>query len=182
METTSVSVSEVDFFSYDECDSILQSNINFYPAQIDNPNRQLDESYRKCFNTMIDTQFHSWLVPKLHSYLKEVNNDFFRFKLNGITELQVIKYDTDSFYKKHIDTLIDELGYQRKLTFVIQLSNDNDYTGGDLLLHTSEPAEKALRKKGTIIVFPSFVLHEVTPILSGTRYSMIGWCFGPEFQ
>lgn len=178
----SLFISDLDFLTHNECNSILQSQPHFNVAKVDDPDAPIKESYRKCSFSLINTQLHPWLIPKLHTHLKEINNDFFRYSLDGITELQVIQYNTNSFYKKHVDTRTDELGYQRKITFVIQLSDDNDYAGGDLLLHTSEPAEKALREKGSIIVFPSFVLHEVTPILSGTRYSMIGWCFGPEFK
>ena len=41
---------------------------------------------------------------------------------------------------------------------------------------------KASREKGTIIIFPSFILHRVTPITKGTRESMVGWVSGPPYR
>jgi PKHD-type hydroxylase len=102
--------------------------------------------------------------------------------LHGIHDIQVIRYNVDSFYDKHLDIKINESNQQRKLTFVIQLSDSNDYTGGDLILHADNQGRAVSRNKGSIAVFPSFTLHEVSRLTSGIRYSMIGWCFGPEFK
>ena len=41
---------------------------------------------------------------------------------------------------------------------------------------------KELRKKGTVIVFPSFVWHRVKPVLSGTRYSLVCWSLGQPWK
>ncbi|WP_299006958.1 hypothetical protein [uncultured Tenacibaculum sp.] len=37
------------------------------------------------------------------------------------------------------------------------------------------------REKGTIIVFPSFMMHCVTPITKGVRKSIVGWVAGPPY-
>jgi PKHD-type hydroxylase len=31
-------------------------------------------------------------------------------------------------------------------------------------------------------LFPSFVLHRVTPVTKGTRYSLVAWVSGPPFK
>ena len=171
-----------NLLSDSECDSLINQS-HFTPALIDNEiSNYIDTQYRKCQLSVIDTKSNQWLIDKLFPALKDINNNYFKYIISGITELQVIKYDTGSFYKKHIDTYTDELNYQRKLTFIIQLSNQFDYEEGDLIIHASDIGETTTREKGSMIVFPSYTLHEVTPILSGTRYSLIGWCFGPEFK
>ena len=39
-----------------------------------------------------------------------------------------------------------------------------------------------IRPKGSIIVFPSFLYHQVTPITKGTRYSLVMWVLGRPWQ
>ena len=34
---------------------------------------------------------------------------------------------------------------------------------------------------GSTIAFPSFFLHEVTPVTKGSRYSIVTWVSGPEW-
>lgn len=167
----------------DECDLLISSANQFTPALINDENSNyINNQYRKCELSLIDTQSNAWLIDRLFPVLKDINNDCFRYNISGITELQIIKYDVGSFYKKHLDLYTDESGYQRKLTFIIQLSHHDEYEEGDLIIHASDIGELTTRERGSIIVFPTYTLHEVTPIVSGTRYSMIGWCFGPEFQ
>ena len=36
-------------------------------------------------------------------------------------------------------------------------------------------------EEGSIIVFPAFMEHRVTPVTRGTRYSLVTWFVGPPF-
>ena len=57
---------------------------------------------------------------------------------------------------------------------------DND--GGDLeLLYGTEP-QKLAKARGTFIVFPSFMLHRVTPVTRGTRWSLVAWIAGARWR
>jgi PKHD-type hydroxylase len=70
----------------------------------------------------------------------------------------------------------------RKLSFSLLLSDDDAYEGGDLLIHIGEKPQHTKRKKGTIIFFPSYMLHEVTEVTKGTRQALVGWVTGPAFR
>ena len=63
------------------------------------------------------------------------------------------------------------------------MSADNEYEGGDLQLypHSFEPVLIS-RDLGMLVLFRSHVLHEVTAVTKGTRYSLVTWCQGPEFR
>ena len=50
------------------------------------------------------------------------------------------------------------------------------------MLFRSDSPEYMPREQGQIIVFPSYTLHEVTPITKGTRYSLVSWVSGPSFK
>jgi PKHD-type hydroxylase len=64
---------------------------------------------------------------------------------------------------------------------VLFLSNPKDYEGGafefeDLQTQIDKPTQ------GSIIVFPSYVKHGVTPVTSGERYTAVCWAMGPAFK
>ena len=72
----------------------------------------------------------------------------------------------------------------RKLSVTMQLSEPADYEGGDLLLYWQNlktPA-KAVRNKGTMTLFRSHIIHEVSPVTKGTRRSLVTWVHGPLFK
>ena len=66
---------------------------------------------------------------------------------------------------------------------VVQLTDPSEYEGGNLELQWHEPPGfENLRKRGTIIVFPSFLKHRVTPVTRGIRHSMVSWMEGPKWR
>ena len=83
-------------------------------------------------------------------------------------------------YGKHVDCSYNT--NIRKLSFTLQLSDPSDYDGGDLCLYFGEDAEVIKREQGYVALFPSYVLHEVTPVTRGTRYSLVSWITGKPFR
>ena len=111
------------------------------------------------------------------------------FNVEAFETPQFCRYEPGQFYDWHVDMGVDEskeLLY-RKITIVVSL-NEN-YTGGDLEIEKFCPPNiknrstkiPQLRNTGTIIAFPSFVHHRVTPVEEGTRYSLVCWFRGPNF-
>ena len=74
----------------------------------------------------------------------------------------------------------------RKISITVQLSDPADYVGGDFKftkdLEFADGAQEIVRKKGTIIAFPSFLYHQITPITEGVRYSLVGWYEGSNWR
>ncbi len=80
-------------------------------------------------------------------------------------------------------------GKIRKLSVTVTLSEPENYEGGNLELAHLNPEEEnkiftreEFRKKGSIIVFPSFVWHRITPITKGIRNSLVIWWLGQPFR
>ena len=71
---------------------------------------------------------------------------------------------------------------RRKLTMVVQLSESDAYSGGVLELMPDANIHAAETGRGTATVFPSFVLHRVTPVTAGERWSLTIWSHGPAFR
>lgn len=123
----------------------------------------------------------------------EANDEWFGVDYNpgGARSLQFTIYraDTDRgghYYHAHQDTLLvsGDRPTQRKLSVTVQLSDPDDYEGGDLLMHhvSAHPPADVIRRRGTVLVFPSLVMHEVTRVTRGIRYSLVGWYPGPGWR
>jgi len=70
----------------------------------------------------------------------------------------------------------------RKLSVVLQLSDPNDYVGGELQMNTGGGITSVPKQYGLLCFFPSFVLHRVTPLTSGTRTSLVTWLCGANLR
>ena len=84
---------------------------------------------------------------------------------------------------------INFVGKVRKLSVTINLNKPGDYEGGNLKFDFGPHTEgeryhecTEIRPQGSIIVFPSFIAHQVTPITKGTRYSLVLWSLGQPFN
>jgi PKHD-type hydroxylase len=134
----------------------------------------------------------SWLYPvdkmefvfrRVTDIVLNLNEKYFKFDLFGLNEgFQFTNYEAPSGkYGKHIDRAINTS--VRKLSISIQLTNPEDYEGGELKLYDGEEEGTVMDKaQGTLILFPSYVLHEVMPITKGERNSLVTWVTGKQFK
>ena len=130
----------------------------------------------------IESDF-DWIYATLADAISQANNEHFQFDLTYLTALQYTVYNGNdhSNYQKHLD--VGRQFPNRKLSFSVQLSDDAEYTGGDLRFHyIKNQPEVAPREKGTVVFFPSWIVHDVTPVTQGTRRSLVGWVNGPNFK
>ncbi len=124
-----------------------------------------------------------WIFMKFAQMAAEANAQMWGFDLTGMLEdLQYTVYPADSgHYTWHMD--IDRgRAAQRKISVTMQLSDPSEYEGGDLELFTSSDVMRAPKEKGTVILFPSYFMHRVTPVTKGTRKSLVLWISGPPYR
>ena len=73
--------------------------------------------------------------------------------------------------------------YDRKLSITVQLSDPTEYEGGDFYFAAGEnPDMEAMRKKGSVMVFPSYMVHAVKPVTKGVRRSLVCWFEGDRWR
>ena len=61
-------------------------------------------------------------------------------------------------------------------SITIFLNSPADYDGGELTLeYSTGEVRKVKERKGTLVCYPSGVLHYVTPVTRGARYAAITW-------
>lgn len=121
-----------------------------------------------------------WIYERIIKLVQKAN-EYFKFDLDSIVEEpQFIEYKPGSHIDWHMDR--NPISAIRKLNLSIQLSDPNDYEGGDLLFNRGDQIIKMPRDRGSISFFPSFALHKVSPVISGVRNSIICWITGPAFK
>lgn len=123
-----------------------------------------------------------WVFRRVTDIVLNLNERFFNFDLFGLNEgFQFTNYEAPSGkYGKHIDRAINIP--VRKLSISIQLTNPEEYDGGELYLYNDDKGTLMDKTQGTLIIFPSYVLHEVTPVTKGERNSLVTWVTGNQFK
>ena len=101
--------------------------------------------------------------------------------------LAALRYPTGAFYRTHRDAAghADPLGLHRRAVSVVVFVNSGDghasaeFSGGALRLHELVDGEDdgldVWPEAGTLVAFPSSLLHEVTMVERGERYSLVAW-------
>ena len=91
--------------------------------------------------------------------------------LKGDTGYDFLKYETGGFYSSHLD---DDTPITRRISMSLFLNEE--YEGGEFQFFGDY---KVNGKTGSAIVFPSNFCypHEILPVKSGTRYSIVTWIF-----
>jgi PKHD-type hydroxylase len=124
----------------------------------------------------------NWLFEKLGQAVSQLNSDYFRFDLTGFGEnLQLTNYDQseNGMYGWHQDY---GSKVSRKLSLSVQLTDPSEYEGGNLQIMTTGAPVNVRKQRGLIVAFPSYVLHQVTPVTQGSRQSLVAWISGPAFK
>ena len=142
-----------------------------------------------------------WIYNAIHPYIHQANRDAnWNFQWDFSESCQFTKYKKGQYYDWHCDSWDrpyhkpeepNSHGKQRKLSVTLSLSDDKDYSGGELEfdMRNNDPDKKAnthvlkeIRSKGSLVVFPSDVWHRVKPVSKGIRHSLVIWNLGWPFK
>lgn len=123
-----------------------------------------------------------WLYSKIETMVMEANQ-VWNFDLYSIKDsIQYTEYyEGGGHYDWHMDIGPFPIN-NRKISITIQLSDPDDYIGGDLEIWTGNGLQTCARQKGAALLFPSYMLHRVTPVTSGTRKSLVLWVGGSPYR
>lgn len=181
------------YFSKEECERIINDTKDntFQESTVGlaNGNEITNTSYRRSRTKFLDSKDpkFAYVFDALWKTVIQANDDFFQFHISRLNFLQLAEYDASykGEYKSHYDVfwLNGDDFYHRKISCSIQLSDPMTYEGGDLELIDVEqkPPREDLKAQGTIVYFPSFITHQVSPVTKGTRYSLVAWFEGKKW-
>lgn len=118
----------------------------------------------------------------MQSYINAANSMAgWNYAIDGLEPVQIARYKERGHYGEHIDTGVPVNNRQRKLSCALLLNDPKEYEGGVLQINEADN-KTPICSVGSIVVFPSFVKHEVTPVTKGVRYSAVMWATGPTFR
>jgi PKHD-type hydroxylase len=169
-------------FSKEECQTII--NIAKDKGLIKGTTKEESDVRDSKVSWLYPVDKIDWVFRRVTDIVLNLNERFFKFDLFGLNEgFQFTNYEAPSGkYGKHVDRAINMP--VRKLSISIQLTNPEEYEGGELKLYDGDDEEGITMDKtqGTLIIFPSYVLHEVMPVTKGERNSLVTWVTGKQFK
>ena len=165
--------------SSEECEEIITKYKDKELTAGKTDNEDTDKSRRALIH-WVDKE--SMLTRMVISFMTEANEKFFGYKISGSEAVQFAKYEVAGKYEWH--TLNISQQSVRKLSTIVQLSNPDEYEGGEFQFFkgVEKPENLNIKKQGSVIVFDSTEWHRLTPVTSGVRYSLAQWSQGPKFQ
>jgi PKHD-type hydroxylase len=171
-------------FSKEECQTIINiaKNKGLIKGTTFNDDKTKDVRDSK-ISWLYAVDDMDWVFRRVTDIVLNLNERFFKFDLFGLNEgFQFTNYESPSGkYGKHVDRGMNIP--VRKLSISIQLTDPEEYEGGELKLYDGEEEGVLMDKtQGTLIIFPSYVLHEVMPVTKGTRNSLVTWVTGKQFK
>ena len=124
-----------------------------------------------------------WIKMLLWEYVLKANKAF-QIDIKNNSEMQFIEYrhNDKGHYDWHHDVNWNgQDGMDRKLSLTIQLSDSDDYGGGNFEFDEIK-TNVDFKPQGTVIIFPSYFRHRVSPVTFGTRRSLVAWYYGPKWR
>ena len=187
------------------CTKIIElANETFEVATIrDSDGKDIKESQsgvdpRKTRISDIAWSNDQWLIDLIWPYMLEANEQAgWNYDIRAVESIQITRYKEGNFYHFHRDGRSDSFstynnpenkflhGHLRKLSMCIVLNDDyeeGDFQFSVLCANGGAATHTPPLTAGSIIVFPSFMMHRVTPVTKGTRYSLVAWFVGPPFK
>ena len=153
----------------------------------------VDEQSRKTSWAAVSDATCSLVRERLMSLRGEVEQTF-GIEASGVQQPQFLRYEEGDFFTAHQDRGSDRKGARfaldRQISTVIFLNDEtgepapDTYEGGALtlfgLLDADDDRSVGLPvtgEAGALIAFPSDLLHEVTPITRGQRFTIVSWFY-----
>lgn len=130
-----------------------------------------------------------WINGFLWNYIMKANRENFLYDVSHIQyeQIQCTRYNQGDYYNWHTDqdirTIFKPEEEVRKLSFSLQLSDKDEYVGGDLeFTDVDKKIFSAPRDRGCLIIFDSRTIHRVSQVEFGIRESLVGWVVGPRWK
>lgn len=195
-----------NFLSHDECDQLLAESESWDtgPAKVymraDGTDEREEHDVRKGeVRHLLNPEnkydwFHNIILDAANRYKDSYPNSHPIFPEAPIIVVEIACYKTQGdHFAHHQDTYIKNSQWFQKYPNIESKNKirklsmscilNDDFTGGHLAFQTSERSMLPLKLyKGDIVVFPSYSLHKVEPLVEGERYAMVSWILGPGYR
>ena len=195
-------------FTKDECAKIIDNALQNWPERESQIQRdqggKIEQNFAEDLDYRNTTLFvppssDDWLFSNVLGSINGFNEreDGYGFQIVGLAEppnmmryqaADIDKHGKPGKYDWHVDVGPGAVPSMRKLSYSILL-NPGEYEGGEFVSkigrkdvafesHRDESVEDLT---GTMILFPSYILHRISEVTKVTRYALVGWAHGNSF-
>lgn len=176
-------------FTAQECEKIISLTNYGYPESAsvggDLVNSKIKRKIRSAdiYPINYDKETTHWIYDKILTAVEYANCTYFDYEISMLRYgLQLVHYSVNQEIHGHYDWHIDAGNGKevstRKISFTAQLSDPKTYTGCDLIVDNHAQELIATKELGSIHMFPGYMPHKVSPIISGDRYALVVWIHG----
>lgn len=177
-----------NFLDADACAS-LKTELNLSPTTqapvyIEGTEGTIHENIRRT------TSFHpsAETISHVHQRLlsqRSALDSHFGLTLNDCEPPQFLRYQEGDFFVRHQDGNTKQLDFDhlriRRISLVVFLNDftaepeQNCYSGGLLQFYDEQSTYGLPGETGLLVAFTADTLHEVSPVTSGERFTIISW-------
>ena len=125
------------------------------------------------------------ILQKIISEIVAMSLEMYGVYITDIEPIQYAEYKKGMFYSWHADSgLNNSQPVKRDVSVSLLLNSKDEYTGGSLQMVTPNciskddvftPQDVEDQEQGTLVMFPSSMIHQVKPVISGVRKSLVLW-------
>lgn len=121
-------------------------------------------------NSKVRAKLDKYVFASAGLAIKKYNEKFPRALIQEDSGYELLRYKEGQFYTTHTDSFKD-----RPRAVSCSFALNDGYEGGEFAFFDRELVYNL--KKGSCIMFPSDFMypHEIMPVTSGTRYSIVTW-------
>jgi len=167
----------------DECDALIAyaKAIDPHPGFV-GAYLNVDEKIRSVVSHETGYNADTAVIhDKMAAAFNGANDHWWQFDIWGMGPIELLHYTPGGHYVMHLDH--GPRHQVRKLSGICQLSDPEDYEGGTLEIVVGETdVHQMPKQRGTIVVFPSYMLHRVHPVTAGERWASVIWAEGPKYR
>jgi len=171
-----------DVLTPEACDMLIKLYISDKTVKhqpfIGGGEQHVDKSIRNVERVMLPT--YKDIGGRLAAVGLSANHAAWQFDITHANQAEFLIYPAGGRYQAHVDTFLKHGDECRKLT-VLAFLND-DFKGGKFFIQDGQNKHYPPQTKGTILVFPSFIMHGVEDIEEGQRCSVVCWMVGKFFR
>lgn len=185
------------FLTPDDCsglrEEIARATISAATVREEGGEYGVDEGYRKTRWAEVSPDASGLVVDRLTQLIPEVTERL-GVEVSGVQNPQFLMYREGDFFRRHSDSHhgpeAAQFARDRQVSAVVFLNGESSeplpdsYEGGALTLYgLMEDQDGAsigfpvTGETGSLIAFPSDMLHEVTRVSRGERYTVVSWFY-----
>ena len=171
-----------NFFHSTLCDKLLNIAEQF-PYKKYNDGKSRFEYIS--LNQNLERKDLRWIKRPLTELVEDANNTNFMVDINSVEFFNLFKFEIGDHrgWRHDCDWFFNGLAFDKKLTVIIELSDPDEYEGGEYGEYMSTiPFPKQHLNRGSVLIIPAYYYYNIDDILAGTRKMLIANVIGPKFK